>query len=184
MWAFIIFSTSALSDVISVWGWEGIINKKRRALSSTERAILQHKEHLWYRSTCNVVFLCSATLVYPMDRIYIKTPNPKGWLFEKNLPVKVLGGRCFSVWGPRSPPVTHCMNTYHCTYSHREGGGGVRWTSEKVRGALLHKRGWKYQHDWLYLQSINSIKTPVKTTFRVWCLYCYLVHALSCGGIF
>ncbi len=22
------------------------------------------------------------------------------------------------------PPVTHCMNTYSCTYLHREGGGG------------------------------------------------------------
>ncbi len=24
------------------------------------------------------------------------------------------------------PPVTHCMNTYPCTYSHREGGRGGR----------------------------------------------------------
>jgi hypothetical protein len=40
------------------------------------------------------------------------------------------------------PPVTHCMNTYPCTYSHRKvGGGGGRWTSEKVRGALVHNRG-------------------------------------------
>ncbi len=29
---------------------------------------------------------------------------------------------------------------------------------EKVRGATVHKAGGKYQHDWLYLQSINSIK--------------------------
>ncbi len=62
--------------------------------------------------------------------------------FLKNLPVKILGGRCLFVWGPRSPPppVTQCMNEYMypciCTYSHREGGGGGgRWTSEKVRGA-------------------------------------------------
>ena len=34
----------------------------------------------------------------------------------------------------------------------------VRWTSEKVRGAIIHKRGQKYQHDWLYLKSLNSIK--------------------------
>jgi len=40
-------------------------------------------------------------------------------------PVKVLGGRCFCVWGPRSPP-SPC---YTCTYSHREGGYG-RWTNE------------------------------------------------------
>jgi hypothetical protein len=30
--------------------------------------------------------------------------------------------------------------------------------SEKVIGALVHKRGPKYQHDWPYLQSINYIK--------------------------
>ncbi len=53
-------------------------------------------------------------------------------------------------------PVTHCKNTNPCTYSHREGGG--RWTSEKATWALVHDRGRKYQHDWLYLQSINSIK--------------------------
>ncbi len=61
--------------------------------------------------------------------------------FLKNLPVKILGGRCLSVWGPRSPPppVTHCMNT--CTpvfvlIHTGKGGEGGRWTSEKVRGVL------------------------------------------------
>jgi hypothetical protein len=77
-----------------------------------------------------------------------KDTKPLMSAFLKNWPVKLLGGRCLSVWGPRSP---------------------------KVRGALVHKRGRIYQHDWLYLQSVNSIKTPVKTTFRVWCLYRYLV---------
>ncbi len=34
------------------------------------------------------------------------------------------------------PPLTHCLNTYPCTYSHREGGGvgAGKWTIEKVRG--------------------------------------------------
>jgi hypothetical protein len=31
-------------------------------------------------------------------------------------------------------------------------------TREKVRGALVHKAGLKYQHDGLRLQSINSSK--------------------------
>ncbi len=45
--------------------------------------------------------------------------------------------------------------TYLLTQGRRRGG----WlTSEKVRGALVHKKGRKYQHDWLYLRSINSIK--------------------------
>jgi len=38
-----------------------------------------------------------------------------------------------------------------------EGGGGM-CTSDKVRGALVHKRGGQYQHECLYLQSINFIK--------------------------
>ncbi len=33
-----------------------------------------------------------------------------------------------------------------------------RWPREKVRGGLVHKRGQKHQHDWLYLQPISSIK--------------------------
>ncbi len=41
---------------------------------------------------------------------------------------------------------------------HTGKGGGGEVTSEKVREALVHKKGRKYQHDRLYLQSINSIK--------------------------
>jgi hypothetical protein len=51
--------------------------------------------------------------------------------------------------------------TYTCilyAYSYREGGMGGELNREKVRGAIVHKAGRKYQHDWLYLQSINSIK--------------------------
>ncbi len=119
-----------------------------------------------------------------MDPISIKTPNPKCWLFLKiylaagvylpEAPGVVKQFCRFGIWSnthykspvyalhtTRSPPppVAHCINTYPCTYSHREvwEGRGVR-TTEKVRGALVHKRGRKYQHDWLYLQSINSIK--------------------------
>ncbi len=29
------------------------------------------------------------------------------------------------------------------------------------------------------LRSINSVKTPIKTTIRVWCLYSYLVHEVK-----
>ncbi len=42
---------------------------------------------------------------------------------------------------------------------------------------MLYKVGRKYQHDCLYLQSINSINHKyIKTTFRLCCLYSYLVH--------
>jgi hypothetical protein len=56
------------------------------------------------------------------------------------------------------PPYT----LYKCiqfTYSLREGreGSGRKLTREKVSGAMVHKAGRKYQHNCLYLQSINSI---------------------------
>ncbi len=50
------------------------------------------------------------------------------------------------------------ITLYLFTQGRGEGGWGWMRTSEKVRGALVHKRGRKYQHDWLYLLSINSIK--------------------------
>jgi hypothetical protein len=37
------------------------------------------------------------------------------------------------------------------SYSHKEGGTWEELTREKVRGAIVHKAGRKYQHDWLYL---------------------------------
>jgi hypothetical protein len=36
------------------------------------------------------------------------------------------------------------------------GGWGESGTREKVRWATVHKAGSKYQHDWMYLQCINS----------------------------
>ncbi len=100
--------------------------------------------------------------------------------FLKKFPVKGLCGRCFTCLRPSPllwphtlhppPPVTHCILVFMYNYSHGERGGG-ELTREKVRGAIIHKAGRKYQHDWLYLQS-----TPVKTTFRVCCLYSYLAH--------
>ncbi len=85
---------------------------------------------------------------------------------------KVLGGRCLSDWGLRSPPpsVTHCINTctYPWTYSPKDGGGGGgRWTNEKVRGALVHKRCRSKIPSWLTVSPVYELyKTPVKTTFR------------------
>jgi len=42
------------------------------------------------------------------------------------------------------------------------GGGVGEVNREKVRGAIVHKAGSKYQHDRLYLQSINTIKNNSK----------------------
>jgi hypothetical protein len=70
-----------------------------------------------------------------MDQIYIKTPNPKCRLFLKDDPIL--------------PPPPY----------RRERG---ELTREKVRGAIVHKADQNYQHDCLYLQSINSILNTSK----------------------
>ncbi len=52
-------------------------------------------------------------------------------------------------------PHTACLHIlYVLLWEGGRGGGGQR----EVRGATVHKKIRKYQHDWLYLQSINSIK--------------------------
>ncbi len=97
-------------------------------------------------------YLCKITLHYTVgstDQISIKTPNPKYRLFSKF----ASGVYLSEAPNPLPPPLLHTVwmhVLYHCTYSHKEGGG--RWTNEKVRGNLVHKRGLKYQHDWLYLR--------------------------------
>jgi hypothetical protein len=55
-----------------------------------------------------------------------------------------------------NPTATHCLYLLYVYIgkSGGRGGGGQR----EGRGATVHMRGRKYQHDWLYLQSINSIK--------------------------
>ncbi len=79
--------------------------------------------------------------------------------FLKNWPVKKLGGKCLSVWGPGIPPVAHCMKIYAFTYSHKEGGMGGSWTSEKVRGALVNKLGVENTN------MTDCISTPVNKLY-------------------
>jgi hypothetical protein len=77
----------------------------------------------------------------------------------------VFCGRFFYFVGPKQPyspnpppPLTHCIRVYIILIHTRKGGGGGELTREKVRRALVHIAGRKYQHDRLYLQSRNSIK--------------------------
>jgi hypothetical protein len=61
-----------------------------------------------------------------------------------------------------SPPVTLIPPSLHTVYVYTvylftQGRGG-ELTKDKVRGAIVHKGGQKYQHDWLFLQSMNSVK--------------------------
>jgi hypothetical protein len=61
-------------------------------------------------------------------------------------------GRFLSVRGP-SPPMTLYTPPPIRVYSilihtgKGESGGGGELTEEKVRGAIVHKAGQKYQHD-------------------------------------
>ncbi len=58
----------------------------------------------------------------------------------------------------------------YTVYLFTQGRGG-ELIRELHRGAIVHKAGRKYQHDVVYLQSINSTVLTLLTTFRVWCLY-------------
>ncbi len=55
---------------------------------------------------------------------------------------------------PLSPPPLHNLHTVEIPYldlylftQGREGEGGGKWTSEKVRGTIGHQTGRKYQHE-------------------------------------
>ncbi len=62
-----------------------------------------------------------------------------------------------SLLWPHTPPSPYTLYTcVQYSYTHMEGG---ELTREKARGtAIVHGAGRKFQHDFLYLQSINSIK--------------------------
>ncbi len=80
---------------------------------------------------------------------------------------------------PPPPPVTHWINTVHTpVHIHIGKGEGGRWTSEKVRGALVHKTGGN-TNTTDCISSLKLYKTPVKTTYTVCCLYSYLLHWLG-----
>jgi hypothetical protein len=82
---------------------------------------------------------------------------------------------------PPPPPYTLFMWLY-TVYLFTQGRGGRRVEPER-RGERQQfaELGRKYQHDWLYLQSINSYKhLPLKSLWRsiflddhilLWCLY-------------
>jgi hypothetical protein len=81
----------------------------------------------------------------------------------KKLPMKRLCGRCLFFWGPEPhtppPPYTHCIRVYSILIHTGKGREGGRAESERrLEGEQFTKLGRKYQHDWLYLQSTNSLE--------------------------
>ncbi len=85
--------------------------------------------------------------------------------------------RCLSVWVPLPilwphTPLTHCILAYCIlityTHLHTEKGGSDE-PERRLKGQQFTKLGQKYQHDWLYLQSINSDKhLPQKHPLQVY----------------
>ncbi len=69
----------------------------------------------------------------------------------KNWSVKGLCGRCFICLRP--PPLL-----WPHTGKVGRGGGGGDQPETRLAGKKFTKLGRKYQHDWLYLQSINPDK--------------------------
>ncbi len=65
--------------------------------------------------------------------------------------------RCFP-HNPIPSPLhsTHCIKHNTVLIDTGKGGGWGRWTSEKVRGALVHKRGRKCQVSWI----LNDMRVP------------------------
>jgi hypothetical protein len=112
-------------------------------------------------------------------------------------PVNGLCGRCLSVW-ISEPHINLPLYTQFCilvysilihTGKGGRGGGGVEPQKRGEGHHQLTKRGRQYQHQWLYLQSINSAKHLPQSPFAgqffsvddilLWCLYSQLVHALT-----
>ncbi len=107
-----------------------------------------------------------------MDEGTIKTPIPKCrlyWCFclrwcsnfvgsesGHKKSVKLLQNIVYNTTQhPHPPTATNCLFILYVYFG--KGGRGGRG-QRGGRGATVHKGGRKYQHDWLYLQSINSTK--------------------------
>ncbi len=60
---------------------------------------------------------------------------------------------CLWAHNPIPPTGTHCMHVHKILVHTGREGGVEPWEKEKGQ---FTKLGRKYQHDWLYLQSINS----------------------------
>jgi hypothetical protein len=87
-----------------------------------------------------------------------------------------------------SPPTPgHTLSINTVLWHREEGEVQECWTGEKVRGQQFTKLGRKYQHDWLYLQSINPDKYLPQSPFTgqffymtTFCFGVYIVHISQC----
>ncbi len=75
-------------------------------------------------------------------------------VMQKKRPIKDFAADVLSVWSPLPSydPIfrPHLHTEVRIVYLYKQvRGGGVELTVENVRGAIVHKAGRKYQHDWL-----------------------------------
>ncbi len=119
------------------------------------------KSDLFRKYDSHAVFL--SLLLVQKDKSYTRQCK----MSSKNCPVKGLYSRCLSVWGPEphTLPLTHCIRVYSICVWVGGGGGGELNHWRRLEGQQFTKLGRKYQHDWLYLQSINSDKHLPQSPF-------------------
>ncbi len=55
------------------------------------------------------------------------------------------------------PSLTHCIRVFSILIHTGKGEGGEELTREKVRRAIVHEAGRKYQHDSLYLPPVQKL---------------------------
>ncbi len=112
------------------------------------------------------VELCNwfGTLLGPTARkkISLTEGNGKCRHLKNNLWSDFAAGVCNRPRAPYPPlRLTHCVRVYSILIHTGKGG---RVEPERMgEGQQFTKLGRKYQHDWLYLQSINSDFTPAFT---------------------
>ena len=140
-----------------------------QAENRVQRKLFSKNESDWgqtMRLICWFLLLCGFTWAeqYICRKIRLIESNAK-CRYLKNWLVKGLCGRCVSLWGPllsydpilRTPPPYTLYTCIQHIYSPREGVGRAN-QEKRLEGTTVHKTRRKYQHDWLYLQSVNSIK--------------------------
>ncbi len=75
---------------------------------------------------------------------------------------------------PTPQPHNACL---YILYVYFGKGGRGEGGQREGRGALVHKRGRKYQNDWLYLLSITLLNTSKDDIYsRFCCLYSSFIH--------
>ncbi len=172
--------------------WEMLGSNWRAVLPSLathpQYIIIYYLFPFWIFYYCNTSLGCTilrkTSMFVPIDvaqrrKIRLIENNAK-CRYLKSWPVKGFCDRCFIClrpvpsFDPILPPYTlHTCIQY--IYSHREGERR-RANQREAREAMLHEAGRKYQQDWLYLQSINSIKHQIRRHLGFGVFYSYLIH--------